>query len=210
MAQSNEAGKSMTSSVSMGVTVMDCKMDTTTKTASPRLVPNYDSKGNNMDMSQMPVTPPLVPVVAEISKGKTAHEDIYKTLGALILQNPENRSSNSGNSYESEPERQQTEECASEDGLKGEDLMLNLSFCALGFETLLRLALPSKKTIKKVGSRETKPWYTTRTEARCLGENNIPGKGSVPANIRVNFLQSMCGEDAYKLAAPPYCFRTQM
>ena len=72
-----------------------------------------------------------------------------------------------------------------------------------------RSALPFKKSIEKAGSGETEIWYTTRADARCLEENDIPGPGSAPATIRVNALQAMYGKDAFKPTALPYCFGTQ-
>ena len=47
----------MTTSVSMGATVLDCKMGTAMQTASPQLVSVYDVKGNTVGMSQVPVIP---------------------------------------------------------------------------------------------------------------------------------------------------------
>ena len=102
--QSDLASKTMTTSVSRVATVVDCEMVTATSTAYSRLVPIYDSKGNAIGMNQVPVVPSAVPLVQDIPKGKAAHHATYKKLGALKMEEPEDRSSDSRSDYESEPE----------------------------------------------------------------------------------------------------------
>ena len=50
----------------------------------------------------------------------------------------------------------------------------------------------------------------TKADDRQLAENDIPGPGSAPDTIRINALQAMYGEDAFKSPALPYCFGTWM
>ena len=86
LAQSNQPSKMATTSVSMRAKVIDCEIGTVTWKTSPLLVLIYDSKRNVIAMSQVPVTPPPVTAVPDISKGETTHEAVHKNLGALILE----------------------------------------------------------------------------------------------------------------------------
>ena len=72
-------------------------------------------------------------------KGKAADQAICKNLGYSILEEPEDRSSERGNDYESEPERQHSENySASEDKLEEDDLIPHPSLHSLVFEAMLR------------------------------------------------------------------------
>ena len=71
---------------------------------------------------------------------------------------------------------------------------------------MLRLVLPSKKNLKRAGSRETKLWHMTRADALRL--NGIPGPDSPPAVIKMNALQTIYGKDTFKPPALSYCFST--
>ena len=94
----------------MGRTVINCEISTATRTASPRLVPVYELKGNNVHTSPVPVTSPQAPVMPDIPRGKAVQQAIHKNLGASILEEPEERSSDSGSKYDSDPEVQQSED----------------------------------------------------------------------------------------------------
>ena len=106
-------------------------------------------------------------------------------MGCSVLEEPEDSTSDRGSECESDPEMQLSENLASGDELEEEDIIPNPSLCGLGFETMLRSVLPSENSIKNVGSIETELKYTARPDARCLGEDNIPGLGSAAATIRV-------------------------
>ena len=74
----------------------------------------------------------------------------------------------------------------------------------LGFGAMPRLVLPYKKNLKREGSRDTELWCTTRADTWCL--TGISGPDSAPAVIKINTLQAMYSEDAFKPTALPYCF----
>ena len=77
----------------------------------------------------------------------------------------------------------------------------------MGFEAMLRSALPSKMNLKRAGSRETELWHLIRANVQCL--TGIPGPGSAQVVIKINALQAMCGKDAFKPPALPYYFGTR-
>ena len=81
---------------------MDCEMSIATWTTSLWLVPIYNSKGNIIDMCQVSVTP-IIP------REKAACQAICKNIGASVLKEPDDTSSESRNDYESESEGQQSE-----------------------------------------------------------------------------------------------------
>ena len=54
-AQADKSGKTAHTSISTRMTVINCETDTATRTASPRLVPVYDTEANIVGMSQVPV-----------------------------------------------------------------------------------------------------------------------------------------------------------
>ena len=120
MVQSDQASKTTKTSVSMGETVINFEMDTAIQTALPRLVLIFDKKGNISGMSWVPVIPPLAPVMSNIPRDKAAHWAICKSLGASMLEEPEDRSPCIGNEYESEDHTSEVE-------LEEEDLILNPS-----------------------------------------------------------------------------------
>ena len=62
--------------------------------------------------------------------------------------------------------------------------------------------------MKRAGSRKTELSHITRVDAGHL--SGIPGTDSALAVIKINALQVMCGEDAFKLLALPYCFGTKV
>ena len=61
----------------------------------------------------------------EILRGKAAQHAINRNMGASILEEPEERSPDSGSEYRSDPTVQQTKCQASDDELEEEDLILN-------------------------------------------------------------------------------------
>ena len=187
--QADQAGETMATFVSVGVTTIDCKMGAATRTASPRLVTVYDTKGNIVGMIQVPVAPPA-PVMPDIPRGEAAWQAVHEKLGASIIREPEERSADSGSKYDSHPEVQQSEDWASDDNLKEEDLIPNPSLHSLEFKAMLKSTLPSKN-IEKAGSIQTEPWYMTRADTWCLEESNILCAGSAPVPIRVNVHQTM-------------------
>ena len=75
----------------------------------------------------MPVNPLLLPVMSHIARGKAVCQAIHGKLGTLILEEPKDRSSDSGSHYESEPEGQQSEDFTSEDELEKEELIPKLT-----------------------------------------------------------------------------------
>ena len=68
-----------------------------------------------------------------IPRGKQGQWSVNKTLGAFILEKPEQKSSDSGNEYDSDPEILYSEHWASDEELKEEGLIPNPSLCDLGF-----------------------------------------------------------------------------
>ena len=88
-----------------------------------------------------------------------------------------------------------------------EELIPSPEFWGLVFEAMLRSVVTSKKNLKKAWSRETELWNTTRADARHL--QGIPGPNSPLAVMKINVLQAMYGEDAFKPPALPYCFGTK-
>ena len=144
-AQYNQALETATTHVSIGATVIDCKMGIATQTASPRMVEIHDWKGNIIGMSQVLVSLSLALVMLDIKWGKAAHQAIHKNMGASILKESEYRSTHSENEYEYYPKGQQSKDWASEDKLEEEDLTLSPSLPGLGFEAMLWSALPSKR-----------------------------------------------------------------
>ena len=73
-------------------------------------------------MSQVPVTLPPAPVMPNIPKGKAAWQAIHKNLDALILEEPEERSLDSSNEYDSDPKVQQSKDLTLDKRLEEEDL----------------------------------------------------------------------------------------
>ena len=65
------------------------------------------------------------------------------------------------------------EERLPSDDEKEEELIPNPGLQGLGFEAILRLALSSKKNLKRADSRETEFWHMTRAGTWHLTE--IPG-----------------------------------
>ena len=103
-AQAEKASDTAVISVSMRVTVVDCEMGNATRTASLRLIPVYNVKGNIVGMSQVPVTSLLAPVMPDMSRGKAAQQAMCKNLGASIIEELEERSSDSSSKYDSDSE----------------------------------------------------------------------------------------------------------
>ena len=96
LAKSNQASKTMTTSVSTGVTVIDCGMGTAPQTASGRLVLIYGSKGNVLGMSQVPYTPMPVQVMPDTHREEQLIRQSIRTLAPQYWRN-QDRSSYSGN-----------------------------------------------------------------------------------------------------------------
>ena len=63
----------------------------------------------NVGMSQVLVPPPAPPI-PDIPRGKAAQQTICKNLDALILKEPEERSSDIGREYDFDPNVQQSED----------------------------------------------------------------------------------------------------
>ena len=61
-------------------------------------------------MSQVPVVPPLAPVVPDIMGGCAACQAIHKKLGVPILEKLEDRSLESRSKYETDPEVQESKD----------------------------------------------------------------------------------------------------
>ena len=50
--------------------------------------------------------------------------------------------------------------------------------------------------------------HTTRTDVWCI--TGIPSLYLAPATLKINAMQAMYGEDAFKPSALPYCFGTKV
>ena len=108
-----------------------------------------------MGLSQVLIISSLVPVMPNIPRTKAAQQAIHKNLGALILEEPQVRALDRDTKYDFDPEVQQSKDWVLDDKLEEEDFIPNSSMYSLGFEAMLRSTLPSKKSVKKDGSRET-------------------------------------------------------
>ena len=77
----------------------------------------------------------------------------------------------------------------------------------LGSEVMLWSTLPYKKYVKRPGHREPETWYTRRADTHY--PVGVLGLDSAPTNIKINVLQVMYREDAFKSPTSPYCFKTK-
>ena len=98
-ARADKARRTVATSVSMGATMIDCELGTATRIASPRFLPVYYAKGNIIGISQVLITPSPASVMPDIPCGKAAWQAICKNLGTSILEEPEERLSDSGSKY---------------------------------------------------------------------------------------------------------------
>ena len=72
---------------------------------------------------------------------------------------------------------------------------------------MVRYTLPSKKNLKKAGSRQTETCHTTKADAHH--HTCVSGPGSAPATIIIDVLQAIYGKDTLKHPAPPILFGTK-
>ena len=92
------------------------------------------------------------------------------------MEEPEDRSSDNGSHYQSELKGQQFEDHSSEDKLEEEDLIPNPSLHGLGFETMLRSVLPSKKSFRKLGVEKVSTGTLLEVMPDTLGKWTYLGK----------------------------------
>ena len=153
-----EAGEGLSRSqvtVCAGSTMVNC-VDGTVSSGTQMLVPVYNATGRVVAMSQVPDNLPSSPTSADIPRGKAGRcSGIQKKLQAVL-------EDSKGKDYSVESEQGSDEEGGypaqeklPSDDEREEELIPNPELRDLGFQAMLRSALPSKKNLKKAGSRET-------------------------------------------------------
>ena len=88
--------------------MIDCETDTATRTASPAGTSLRCEKKYSCDEPSTKHTPPA-PVMPAILRGKAVQQAIHKNMEASTLEEPEERSLDSGHKYDSDPEVQKSE-----------------------------------------------------------------------------------------------------
>ena len=88
-----------------------------------------------------------------------------QSVGALVDSQPEDYSRAESEQGSDEEGSHPAEETVTSDDEINEELISGPGLQGLGFEAMLRSVLPSKKNLKKAGSREIKLWHTTRADA---------------------------------------------
>ena len=131
------------------------------------LVQIYNSTGKRVDMSQVHDKLPPPPISVDIPRGKAGRwSGIWKNLKVVLEDSKAEDCSGESEQGSYDESGQPTEEKLPSDDAREEELIPNPELWGLGFEAMPRLPLPSKKNLKRAGSRKTKLWHMTRAESR--------------------------------------------
>ena len=165
--QTDQADKAMATSVSIGVTVINCKMGNSYQDRLSQVCTCLQweriyrwHKLSNSCLPPAPVNP-------DIQMVKVPKQIICKTLEVWILEEQEDRSSDHARNYDSDTEVQHSESRASEDVLEKEDLIPNSSLCSLWLVLWWNLCCLSWRASRKlrVGRLSSGTWPELMSDA---------------------------------------------